>query len=609
MGLHCLPQKPSYFWRGGGNRTVIVLADQNFPGLLPSVEGKCLAIIRLEKGTMTELVDFAINIAKSVTVPSGTVFLVGSLSHLEKVGTQSYATACINAKRRLMGAFKKCEVVPFVPPPLGGCNNPELIRDIADSAMWLGGLSHSPISATMSGLVLMVMKSGGEGGDGVHYDRPVSLPMSLDEYKIEQKISPGRPGIPAILPPWSQTDEKTYMDNLISDINREFIAGIDPNPNLSRSAKRPAMYPALRSGAVEVALIIGGSNVRDLAYAMSSLGVETYKLATGGWKLSKENVDKILPDLRELLSGLPENTPIVFFCLDNSSFLAASEEGGLVPISKCVPEDDGYHVAGALVVAPELAMQYAIAQLKRAIAECGAFPVFIITPWTRFVSQPCCAEAGHVTNFQDPDFLADILRDLNKQKFHLRKCLALATVLDGIQLVCGESCSLERKEQTMRAGWASDPVHPNGHIYAKMALNLIEKIAPTSNTGGSSQEGSRKRSWSASNRDEGERSQDRRSGGAGGGGNSGQWRQDGGNRFASGSGYGSGYNNPTARSTSWKYGSKGGGGQGGGHSGNFGSSYGGYDSAGKRGRGNSRGGGGGSGRSGGNAGKGGYRNY
>jgi hypothetical protein len=41
------------------------------------------------------------------------------------------------------------------------------------------------------------------------------------------------------------------------------------------------MYPALRSGAVEVALIIGGSNARDLAYATSSLGVETYKLAYG----------------------------------------------------------------------------------------------------------------------------------------------------------------------------------------------------------------------------------------------------------------------------------------------------------------------------------------
>jgi hypothetical protein len=325
------------------------------------------------------------------------------------------------------------------------------------------------------------------------------------------------------MPPWSQADEKTYLDSLLSDINREFIAGLDPNPNLSRSSKRPAMYPALRSGAVEVALIIGGSNAKNLAYATSSLGVETYKLATGGWKLTKENIDKILPDLRELLSGLPKDTPIIFFCLDNSSFLAASEEGGLVPISKCVPEDDGYHVVGSLVVAPEKAMQYAIAQLKRAIAECGDFPVFIVTPWTRFVSQPCCMEVGHVTNFQDPDFLSDLLRDLNKQKFFLRKSLAPATVLDGIQLVCGDSSSLERKEQTMRPGWASDPVHPNGHINAKMALNLIEKIEPTTNRAEAAASGSRKRSWSASNRDEGDRSQDQHGGGgAGGGGKSGQ---------------------------------------------------------------------------------------
>jgi hypothetical protein len=244
---------------------------------------------------------------------------------------------------------------------------------------------------------------------------------------------------------------------------------------------------------VETALIIGGSNARDLAYATSSLSVETYKLATGGWNLSRENVDKLIPDLKELLSGLPSKTPVIFFWLDNSSFQVASEEGGLIPISKCVPEEDGYHVAGALVMSPEGAMQYAIAQLRRAIAECGYFPVFVVTPWSRYVSQPCCTDAGHVTNFQDPDFLADILRDLNKQKFQLSKSLAPAIVLDGVQLVCGENSTMERKEQTMRAGWASDPVHPDGHIYAKMALNLIEKIAPVTDVPGASISGNRKK--------------------------------------------------------------------------------------------------------------------
>jgi hypothetical protein len=56
-------------------------------------------------------------------------------------------------------------------------------------------------------------------------------------------------------------------------------------------------------------------------------------------------------------------------------------------------------------------------------------------------------------------------------------------VLDGIELVCGTGCSKEKIEQTLLSGWALDPVHPSSHVYAKMALNLIEAVAaPKSNT-------------------------------------------------------------------------------------------------------------------------------
>jgi hypothetical protein len=165
--------------------------------------------------------------------------------------------------------------------------------------------------------------------------------------------------------PGPRRTKKKFVETWILDLNREFIMNLDPNPNLSRSAKRPALYPAVRAGNVETALKIGGSNARNLAYAASSLGVETYQLVKGSWKVSKENIDQLIPDLKEILSSLPAKTPVVFFCLDNSSFLAASEEGGMIPFSKCVPEDDGYHVPGALVVAPERAMQYATAQLRK----------------------------------------------------------------------------------------------------------------------------------------------------------------------------------------------------------------------------------------------------
>jgi hypothetical protein len=334
------------------------------------------------------------------------------------------------------------------------------------------------LSGTCKVLVDLIMDEvdGGEG-EVKHLDRPVFLPTNLDSYDGEHVTSPGRPGIPAFVPSWSQTDEKRFLDGLLTDLNDSLLAGLDPNPNLSRSKTKPSMYPAVRSGSVERIVFIGGSNAKNLSQAASMLGIDAHMIASGGWKLTRENVDKLLPDLHELLSSLPPATPIVLFCLDNSSFLAATEEGGMVPISKCVPGDKGYHVNGALVVAPERALQLSLDQLKRIVEEFPDYDFFIISPVTRYVANPCCTNTSHVTNFGDPDFLSSIISDLTKLKFQLRKKLQPAVILDGIELACGAGCGREKVEQTLRAGWALDPVHPTSHVYAKMALNLIEKVA------------------------------------------------------------------------------------------------------------------------------------
>jgi hypothetical protein len=123
---------------------------------------------------------------------------------------------------------------------------------------------------------------------------------------------------------------------------------------------------------------------KNLANAAANLGIDSYQLAKGGWKITRENIEKLIPDLKELMSSLPVGTSIILFCLDNSSFLAASEEGG-------------------------------------------------------------------------------------------------------------SGCNKDRIEQILRSGWA-DPVHPKPHIYSKMALNLIEKVAAASIPTGSQK---RKRSESS----------------------------------------------------------------------------------------------------------------
>jgi hypothetical protein len=207
------------------------------------------------------------------------------------------------------------------------------------------------------------------GGGAKHFDRPFLLPHDLENYEGTYIVSPGRPRIPSSLPSWSQADEKKVMDSLIRELNDKLLAGVDPDPNLSQSSKRPQLYPAFRSCCVKSAAFVGGSTSKNLANAAANLWIDSYQLAKGGWKITRENIEKLIPDLKELMSSLPASTPIILFCLDNSSFLAASEEGGLAPISKCVPEDDGYHIKGDLVVAPECALHYTVELLKKLVSE------------------------------------------------------------------------------------------------------------------------------------------------------------------------------------------------------------------------------------------------
>jgi hypothetical protein len=76
---------------------------------------------------------------------------------LARVGVHGYSSACINAKRRLTGAIKGVVVIPFIPPPLGGCNDTEVIRSVIDTSIWLGSIPGYALSETSKGLVDMVM--------------------------------------------------------------------------------------------------------------------------------------------------------------------------------------------------------------------------------------------------------------------------------------------------------------------------------------------------------------------------------------------------------------------------------------------------------------------
>jgi hypothetical protein len=60
-----------------------VIADQNFPPFIPvDEEGECMRVICVEDGTLAEMADVLLEITIGFSIPSGSVVIISSLSHL-----------------------------------------------------------------------------------------------------------------------------------------------------------------------------------------------------------------------------------------------------------------------------------------------------------------------------------------------------------------------------------------------------------------------------------------------------------------------------------------------------------------------------------------------
>jgi len=289
--------------------------------------------------------------------------------------------------------------------------------------------------------------------------------------------------------------ETKLVKKIIGELNTELLAGLDPEPNHSRSATKPNMHYALRDGAVDSIIVVGGSNGGKLAAAAKNLGLDVYTETAPGWRISKESVENIEDNLKNTICAAPPGTPVVIMALDNSAYCGVTTNGNISLMTKSKKQDSKYHAEGDLIVTPERSMNQVIDQLNRLIASCGENPVFVLSPLPRYVVDKCCQDQSHMTNFSDNDYLQSMLEELGKLKSLLLRKVKGAKIVDSLELLAGGKISPEKAETIIRSSWNTDPVHPNPRSFAKMALHLLDVLAKPVSAAGPS---SRKRTWSQS---------------------------------------------------------------------------------------------------------------
>jgi hypothetical protein len=109
-----------------GTPVAVIVSDQNFLPVLPTDDGKCVVVIRVEDGRLFELESIFKDVFKKFLapvgrLPVGSVVLVGSLAHLASYGHESYTVDLVKVISAMLAAVGGgADVAPYVPIPLGG---------------------------------------------------------------------------------------------------------------------------------------------------------------------------------------------------------------------------------------------------------------------------------------------------------------------------------------------------------------------------------------------------------------------------------------------------------------------------------------------------------
>ncbi len=184
------------------------------------------------------------------------------------------ATLLVTEYIRFSKAFKgSVHFVPFLPPPLGGTNDPELIRAMLDVLSWLEKLQKWDVSAYYNAYRAQIYATGtGTEQTGQNTQRH-KMPKSYDAYNDKVFICHPWTGIGSELPAMDEDAERVMILELMEGLASNFKWDLDVKPTVDRQqAAGPAQGQNVDRIGTEV-LLIGGSNCQQLYAAIADQGV------------------------------------------------------------------------------------------------------------------------------------------------------------------------------------------------------------------------------------------------------------------------------------------------------------------------------------------------
>jgi hypothetical protein len=110
--------------------------------MVPSGNGICPAVIRVENGLLGEILQTFQDVIGGFKLPIGSVIVLASAAHLFVEGLAAYAESMVDQLNKIGRIFRGGVVgLPGMPVLVGGADCPEAVRALSDLCGWLPALT------------------------------------------------------------------------------------------------------------------------------------------------------------------------------------------------------------------------------------------------------------------------------------------------------------------------------------------------------------------------------------------------------------------------------------------------------------------------------------
>ena len=304
---------------------VFALTDQNFPPVLPTTDGKCIRIIRVENGSLVELAETFLKTVSGWSVGVGSVVILSSVTRLAQIGLAGYAAEMVRATKLILASMAGGVTVKAGPAVLlDGCNDPSLLRSLFELDTWLSNLNDNKerfLGETMR-IVLLTVRNTDSGTSAnaalSGFTTRMLLPVSLSSYEKRIWASGEWQGIPNGTLPLDENNEKGIIESLIAELNKCFAVNLNASPSHVRA---PSVLHAHSPTAAQHFTIVGASLASALATSLEKHGAATTLIKLPSWRPNPGVIAKAAADLEAALTDGPPTT-ILFQNLDGATYYA-----------------------------------------------------------------------------------------------------------------------------------------------------------------------------------------------------------------------------------------------------------------------------------------------